>query len=151
MATCGLPFRPKNVRVRSTNATSTSRRPTSAHLPVGATFEWRAMRVIRPRFGHSLNIYELTSAWQRITAGRPSMNNDNSNPAGPNDLINQATAIIMDRFGLESVRALELLRKMSQNTRTQICGVAEQVINHHVPVKAIRGLEETLRDSADTS
>ncbi len=74
------------------------------------------------------------------------MNNDNSNPAGPNDLINQATAIIMDRFGLESVRALELLRKMSQNTRTQICGVAEQVIDHHVPVKAIRGLEETLRD-----
>ncbi len=48
------------------------------------------------------------------------MNNDNSNPAGPNDLINQATAIIMDRFGLDSVRALELLRKMSQNTRTQI-------------------------------
>ena len=78
------------------------------------------------------------------------MNNDNSNPAGPIDLIYQATAIIMDRFGLDSVRALEMLRKMSQNTRTQICVVAEQVINHHVPVKAIRGLEETLRDSADT-
>jgi hypothetical protein len=74
------------------------------------------------------------------------MNNNNSNPAGPIDLIDQATAIIMDRFGLDAVRALELLRKMSQNTRTQICVVAEQVINHHVPVKAIRGLEETLRD-----
>jgi len=79
------------------------------------------------------------------------MNNNNSNPAGPDDLINQATAIITDRFGLDSVRALQLLRKMSQNTRTQMCVVAEQVIDHHVPVKAVRGLEETLRDWADTS
>lgn len=57
------------------------------------------------------------------------MNNNNSNPAGPVDLINQATALIMDRFGLDTERALELLRKMSQNTRIQICVVAEQVIN----------------------
>jgi ANTAR domain len=71
------------------------------------------------------------------------MNNNNSNPAG---LIDQATAIIMDRFGLDTGQALELLRKMSQNTLTQMCVVAEQVINQHVPVEAVRGLDETLRD-----
>jgi ANTAR domain len=69
-----------------------------------------------------------------------------SDPAEPGDLIRHATAIIMDRFGLDAVRALEVLRKMSQNTRTQMCVVAEQVINHHVPVAAIRGLEEAVRD-----
>jgi hypothetical protein len=73
-------------------------------------------------------------------------NNINSNPPGPRDLINQATAIIMDRLDLDAVQALELLRKMSQNTGTQICVVAEQVINHHVPVDATRGFEEAVRD-----
>jgi hypothetical protein len=73
-------------------------------------------------------------------------NNIDSYPASPGDLIDQATCIIMDRFGLDAVHALKLLRKMSQNTNTQICVVAEQVINHHVPVEAMRGLEETVRD-----
>ena len=36
----------------------------------------------------------------------------------------------MNRFDLDAVRALEVVRKMSQNTRTQMCVVAEQIINH---------------------
>jgi hypothetical protein len=78
------------------------------------------------------------------------MNNDDSNPAGPIELINQATAILMDRFDLDTRQAQELLRKMSQNTLTPMCVVAEQLINQHVPVEATRGLEETLRHAADT-
>ena len=79
------------------------------------------------------------------------MNINNSNPAGPIDQINKATAILMDRFGLDTGQAVELLRKMAQNTRTYMRVVAEQVIDQHVPVEAIRGVEETLRDSADTN
>jgi AmiR/NasT family two-component response regulator len=45
-------------------------------------------------------------------------------------LIEQAQGIIMNRFDLDAVRALEVVRKMSQNTRTQMCVVAEQIINH---------------------
>jgi ANTAR domain len=75
------------------------------------------------------------------------MNDNNLNTAGPIDIVNQATAILMDRFGLDTGQAVELLRKMAQNTRTYMCVVAEQVINPHVPVEAIRGLEDTLRDT----
>jgi AmiR/NasT family two-component response regulator len=38
-------------------------------------------------------------------------------------LIEQAQGIIMNRFGLDAVRALEVVRKMSQNTRTRMCVV----------------------------
>jgi AmiR/NasT family two-component response regulator len=38
-------------------------------------------------------------------------------------LIEQAQGIIMNRFSLDAVRALEVVRKMSQNTRTQMCVV----------------------------
>jgi hypothetical protein len=31
---------------------------------------------------------------------------------------------------------------MSKNTSTQMCVVAAQVINHHVPLDAVRGIEE---------
>jgi ANTAR domain len=75
------------------------------------------------------------------------MNDNNLNTAGPIDIVNQATAILMDRFGLDTGQAVELLRKVVQNTRTYMCVVAEQVINQHVPVEAIRGLEDTLRDT----
>ncbi|MCW2652319.1 MAG: hypothetical protein JWR32_3295 [Mycobacterium sp.] len=60
----------------------------------------------------------------------------------PDDLIEQATGIIMNRFNLDAAHALEVLRRMSQNTRTQMCVVAEQVINHDVPLEAVRSLEE---------
>ena len=68
--------------------------------------------------------------------------NTNSDLFRPEDLIEQATCIIMNRFDLDAAQALEVLRRMSQNTRTQMCVIAEQVINHNVPVKAMRGFEE---------
>ncbi len=42
----------------------------------------------------------------------------------------------MNRFYLDAAQALEVLRRMSQNTRTQMCAVAEQIINHNVPDEA---------------
>jgi AmiR/NasT family two-component response regulator len=72
--------------------------------------------------------------------------NTNSDLLWPPDLIEQATVIIMNRFSLDPVRALAVLRRMSQNTRTQMCVVAEQIINHPVPVEAVRGLEEDVLD-----
>jgi AmiR/NasT family two-component response regulator len=74
---------------------------------------------------------------------------DDTNPEllWPEDLIEQATSILMNRFDLDAVRALEVLRRMSRNTRTQMCVVAEQVINHHVPMEAMRGFEEDVLGS----
>jgi AmiR/NasT family two-component response regulator len=69
-------------------------------------------------------------------------NSATSGQLWPQDLIRQATGIIMNRFDLDAAHALQVLRKMSQNIRTQMCVVAEQVINHNVPVEALRGLEE---------
>jgi hypothetical protein len=60
----------------------------------------------------------------------------------PEDLIEQATCMVMNQFNLDAAHALDALRRMSQNTRTQMCVVAEWVINHNVPVEAVRGLEE---------
>lgn len=68
----------------------------------------------------------------------------NKSQLWPGDLIEQATDIIMNRFDLDAAKALQVLRKMSQNTRTQMCVVAEQIINHNVPVEAVRGLEEVI-------
>jgi hypothetical protein len=39
----------------------------------------------------------------------------------------------MNDFGLDATQALGVLRKMSQHTRTQMCVVAEAIINHAVP------------------
>jgi len=50
----------------------------------------------------------------------------------------------MNRFDLDAVRALEVLRGMSLNTRTQMCVVAEQLINRDVPLEAISGAEEVV-------
>jgi AmiR/NasT family two-component response regulator len=58
------------------------------------------------------------------------------------ELIEQAMGIIMNRFDLNAAQALGLLRRMSQDTRTQMCGVAEQIINHNVLVEALREIEE---------
>ena len=70
--------------------------------------------------------------------------NTNSDLLWPKDLIEQATGIIVNRFDLDAVRALEVLRIMSRNTRTQMCVVAEQIITHHVPVEAVRHFEDVL-------
>jgi hypothetical protein len=47
----------------------------------------------------------------------------------------------MNRFDLDEAHAFQVLRKMSQNTRTQMCVVAEQLINDDVTLEALRGIE----------
>lgn len=44
------------------------------------------------------------------------------------DRIGQAKGIIMERFGVDDVRAFELLRKLSQDSNTPLVQVAHQVI-----------------------
>jgi AmiR/NasT family two-component response regulator len=69
---------------------------------------------------------------------------DSANPSQllPKDLIEQALGIIMNRFDLDAAQALKVLRRMSRETRTQVCAVAERIINHNDPVEALRRLEE---------
>jgi AmiR/NasT family two-component response regulator len=66
----------------------------------------------------------------------------NSSQLWPEDLIEEATGVIMIAFDLDAAQALQVLRRMSQNTGVQMRVVAEQIINRHVPVEALRGLEE---------
>jgi hypothetical protein len=75
-------------------------------------------------------------------------NSSSSNATSPGALIHEAMGIIMDRFNIDEAHALEVLRRMSQNTSTPMCEVAEQIINHEVPVQAVRGLEEAVRGFA---
>jgi AmiR/NasT family two-component response regulator len=66
----------------------------------------------------------------------------NSSQLWPEDLIEEATGVIMIAFDLDAAQALQVLRRMSQNTGVQMRVVAEQIINRNVPVEALRGLEE---------
>jgi ANTAR domain len=68
---------------------------------------------------------------------------DSSQP-WPQVLFEQATGILMNRFDLDAAHALQVLRKMSQNTRTQMCVVAEQLINDCVPLEALHGIEDVM-------
>jgi hypothetical protein len=73
----------------------------------------------------------------------------NSSQSWPAAVIEQAIDIIMDRFDLDAAQALKVLRRMSQNTRTQMCVVAEQIINHeNVLMEAVRDLEGDLPASS---
>jgi hypothetical protein len=73
----------------------------------------------------------------------------NSSQSWPAALIEQAIDIIMDRLDLDAAQALKVLRRMSQNTRTQMCVVAEQMINHeNVLMEAVRDLEQDLSASS---
>jgi AmiR/NasT family two-component response regulator len=65
----------------------------------------------------------------------------NSSQLSPKDLIEQFRGVIMNRFDLDAAHALKVLRRMSHDTRTQMCVVAEQVINYNDPVEALRRLE----------
>jgi AmiR/NasT family two-component response regulator len=66
----------------------------------------------------------------------------NSSQLPLKDLIEQALGIIMNRFDLDAAQALKVLRRMSRETSTQMCVVAEKVINHNDPVEALRQLEQ---------
>jgi AmiR/NasT family two-component response regulator len=71
-------------------------------------------------------------------------NDTNSDLFWAKNVIEQAQRILMSRLDLDAVRALEVLRSMSLNTRTQMCVVAERVINHDVPAEAMRGCDEVV-------
>lgn len=45
------------------------------------------------------------------------------------DLIGQAKGIIMERFGVDAVRAFELLRELSQSANVKLVSIAQQVID----------------------
>ena len=45
------------------------------------------------------------------------------------DRIGQAKGIIMERFGVDDVKAFEMLRKLSQDTNTRLIDVAQRVID----------------------
>ncbi|HEX5255348.1 MAG TPA: ANTAR domain-containing protein [Mycobacterium sp.] len=62
----------------------------------------------------------------------------NAGQLSPGELIEQALDIIMNRFDLDAAQALKVLRSMSRETRTQMCVVAEQLINDSDPVEALR-------------
>jgi hypothetical protein len=80
---------------------------------------------------------------QHSRAARMTSNTD-SNPFVAEDLIEQATGVLMERFDLDAAGAVAVLRRMSQNTSAQMCVVAEQVINRRVPPEAVRGIEEVV-------
>jgi len=65
----------------------------------------------------------------------------NSRQLSPNDLIEQAKGIIMRRFDVDAAEGLKVLRRMSQDTKTQMCVVAEQIISYNDPVQALRRIE----------
>jgi GAF domain-containing protein len=44
------------------------------------------------------------------------------------DVIGQAKGMLMERFGVDAVRAFELLKKISQDTNTRLADVANQVV-----------------------
>jgi ANTAR domain len=72
------------------------------------------------------------------------IDSSDSSQSWPQVLFEQATGILMNRFDLDAAHASQVLRKMSQNTRTQMCVVAEQLINNDVPLEALRGIEDVM-------
>lgn len=45
------------------------------------------------------------------------------------DIIGQAKGMIMERFGIDAVRAFELLRTLSQNSNTRLASVAQEFVS----------------------
>jgi hypothetical protein len=76
----------------------------------------------------------------RLRAGWESKMTDNSHASqlSPGDLIEQAIDIIMNRFDIDAAQALKVLRAMSRATRTQMCVIAERLINDNDPAEASR-------------
>jgi AmiR/NasT family two-component response regulator len=77
--------------------------------------------------------------------------NSNAGQLSPGDLIQQALDVIMNRFDLDAEQALKVLRSLSRETRTQMCVVAEQLINDNDAVEAVhREKDAPLRLVSDT-
>lgn len=68
--------------------------------------------------------------------------NSNASQLSPGELIEQAIDIITNRFDLDAEQALKVLRNMSRETRTQMCVIAERLINDHDPAEASRGEQD---------
>jgi GAF domain-containing protein len=51
------------------------------------------------------------------------------------DIIGQAKGMIMERFGVDAVRAFELLTKLSQDTNTRLVTIAEQLVANRLTPK----------------
>ncbi|GAB5018175.1 hypothetical protein JHV675_12080 [Mycobacterium avium subsp. hominissuis] len=45
------------------------------------------------------------------------------------DRIGQAKGIIMERFGVDDVRAFDLLRRLSQESQVKLVEIAQQIID----------------------
>ena len=45
------------------------------------------------------------------------------------DRIGQAKGIIMERYGVDDMRAFEMLRKLSQDSNTRLVDIAQRVID----------------------
>jgi AmiR/NasT family two-component response regulator len=73
----------------------------------------------------------------RLRTDWESMMTDNSNASqlSPAELIEQALDVIMNRFDLDAEHAMKVLRSMSRETRTQMCVVAEQLVEDNDPVR----------------
>jgi AmiR/NasT family two-component response regulator len=64
--------------------------------------------------------------------------NSNASQLSPSDLIEHALDIIKNRFNLDAAQALKVLRSMSRETRTQMCVVAERLIDDNGTAEALR-------------
>jgi AmiR/NasT family two-component response regulator len=49
------------------------------------------------------------------------------------DVIGQAKGILMERFGIDAVRAFELLKRLSQESNTAVVDIAERLVNADRP------------------
>ena len=47
------------------------------------------------------------------------------------DIIGQAKGVLMERFGVDALRAFELLRGLSQKTNTPLRTIAKLVVGSH--------------------
>jgi hypothetical protein len=100
------------------------------------------------RFGESL-FGNPTRAWVGQSGAIVTDDSSQTTPIRTNsdllwaeEVIEQAVGIIMNRFDLDAERALELLRSLSQHTRSQMCMVAQQIISHHVPAETVPNPED---------
>ena len=64
--------------------------------------------------------------------------NSTASQLSPGELIEKAIDIITNRFDLDAEQALKVLRNMSRETRTQMCVVAERLINDNDPSETVR-------------
>jgi GAF domain-containing protein len=88
-------------------------------------------------FGHKANMWDTEAetigsvfaahAASAIVAGRHEQQMQSA--LSTRDRIGQAKGIIMERYGVDDVRAFDLLRRLSQESQTKLIEVAQRVID----------------------